>query len=447
MISKYLGAPFMPWQHEAARVALARREDGRYLFGTVVISVPRQSGKTTLIGALAVQKMLAAKERGVFYSAQTGKDAGERWRELVAALRKSPFKDRMEVSRSAGRQQVTFPNESYYRAFAPTAESLHGYHPDDVFLDEAFAHNELAGNELMDAVLPAMSTRLDRQLYIVSTRGTAESVFLNRWIGAGLNGVPGVALIDYGAGDGVDALDPDEWWNFHPALGYTIQPDVLAAAADSPNMSRAQFERAYANRTTQSIDNLVPFNTWEKLAAEHLPPAAGIVVSFEVAFDSSAASIVATWAPTDERWAGTHHQVILERHPGTDWLIAAMVKWNATIGPRAVAADDAGPVRGYFDELENRGITVERGSARDLSTAYSRWIQRIETATLTHDGTDDFWDSVANLATRDTIDGVTPSRRHSAGDISVAIAAMIGSRTLETLAPAPAKPMMRVPGE
>lgn len=437
----------MPWQHEAARIALARDDAGRYLFRNVVITVPRQSGKTTLLRAIAMQKMMSAAHRGIFYSAQTGKDAGERWRDLVQALHESPFRDRILVSRSAGRQQVTLPNESFFRAFAPTAESLHGYTPNDVLLDEAFAHDEKTGDALMGAILPAMATVDDSQLFIVSTRGTAESVFLNRWIGAGLNAAEGVALIDYGADDGVDAFDPEQWWNFHPALGYTIGADALEAAANSPSMPRSEFERAYANRTTQTLENLIPFDSWDRLKTDPTkPPSEGLVLSFDVAFDSSAATIVGTWSPSAERWSGLHHQVILERHAGTDWLVPAILKWRNKINPRSIVADDAGAVRGYFDELDRRGVQVERFTVRDLSTAYSRWLQRIETATLSHEDQVDFWESVANLATRTTVDGVAPSRRHSAGPVDVAIAAIVGSRHLETLAPPQTQPRIYAPG-
>lgn len=46
-----MGMPLDPWQDGAARLALAKREDGLYAagIGGVILSIPRQVGKTYLI--------------------------------------------------------------------------------------------------------------------------------------------------------------------------------------------------------------------------------------------------------------------------------------------------------------------------------------------------------------------------------------------------------------
>jgi phage terminase large subunit-like protein len=49
-----LGVTFDPWQDGAGQVILSKRADGSYAcsIGGVVISIPRQVGKTFLIGAI-----------------------------------------------------------------------------------------------------------------------------------------------------------------------------------------------------------------------------------------------------------------------------------------------------------------------------------------------------------------------------------------------------------
>ena len=49
-----MGRAFMPWQAQAADVALeVDPATGLFVYSTVGITVPRQSGKTTLTGAIA----------------------------------------------------------------------------------------------------------------------------------------------------------------------------------------------------------------------------------------------------------------------------------------------------------------------------------------------------------------------------------------------------------
>ena len=47
-----LGWGFDGWQDGAGRLILAKRADGLYAADTVVMSIPRQVGKTYLIGAI-----------------------------------------------------------------------------------------------------------------------------------------------------------------------------------------------------------------------------------------------------------------------------------------------------------------------------------------------------------------------------------------------------------
>src|SRR5215471_10973954 len=45
-LAQALGKPMMPWQSYVADVALEVDEDGRFAYQLVIVTVPRQSGKT-----------------------------------------------------------------------------------------------------------------------------------------------------------------------------------------------------------------------------------------------------------------------------------------------------------------------------------------------------------------------------------------------------------------
>lgn len=436
----------MPWQHQAADLALERTADGNYRYRVVVITVPRQSGKTTLLRAIGLQKMMLNPGRRIFYTAQTGMDARERWADLVEALERSPMRRKVDVKRAAGKERVVLPNGSYFRCFAPTPESLHGYTPHDVMIDEAFAQDEVHGEALMGAIVPAMSTVQDGQLYIVSTAGTKSSVFLRKWVDAARDGQDGVCLIDYGAADGVDAYDPAAWWTFHPAIGYTVRPEALTAAADQ--LSRAEYERAYANRWTLTESHIIPDELWRPLkSTQKAAPGDALVLSYDVSFDGSVSTILGTFAAEADLFHGVHHTRILERHAGTDWLVESMLTHAKQLKPRAIGAEDGGHARAITDELRRRHLEVTTLTAKDFASAFGRWMNRLEHKLLTHDGTQAFAAAAAAVATRPMGDSVAPSRRHSAGDVSPVIGAVVGSRLLEADGQAAAAPRFYFPGE
>jgi phage terminase large subunit-like protein len=438
LVAEMLGTPLLPWQRYTADVAGELLPDGSYRHQVVVVTVPRQSGKTTLLRSVMVDRALSREGCGTFYTAQTGKDARERWNDLVDAVKASPLKGLTVVRSAAGSERVLFPNGSMVRCFAPVATSLHGYTPPLVVLDEAFAHDEQTGNDLMGAIGPAQVTIRHRQLWIVSTAGTAESVFLRRWVDAGRAGAEGVALLEWGAGpDVTDSYDPSVWPTFHPAMvdmgnGPLVSAAAIAAQADQ--LTRAEFERAYLNRWTRTASNLITAESWDRLAnLSQAPPAEGdkVVYAFDVMPDRSTAALVAVWRPE----GGVVQARVVRTSPGVAWLLADLDQLH-TWGYRLFAAADDGPAREVTDQLTRRGFTVEKVSGKGYTDAWGFLMRHIAEGTLAHDGSDALAIAAANVNTRPVGDASAPSRRASAGDVTPLVAAMVGAYVLDRPPPA-----------
>lgn len=180
-ITASLGQRLLPWQRWTVRVLTEKRADDprRYRFPEVLVTVPRQSGKTTVVrGILLARAVMTPGFRG-FYSAQTGRDATERWADLCEAVTRSPIRAAFTYRRAIGSQRlIVDKHDSRIAPFAPTPESLHGYTPHSVALDEIFAFDAVQGNDLLGAIKPAQQTLPDRQLILLSTAGHAGSTFL-----------------------------------------------------------------------------------------------------------------------------------------------------------------------------------------------------------------------------------------------------------------------------
>jgi hypothetical protein len=70
-----LGLGFDPWQADLNRCILGEGPDGLYAADTVVISIPRQVGKTWDIGALVFADCIINPARR-----RSGRRTGSRWR-------------------------------------------------------------------------------------------------------------------------------------------------------------------------------------------------------------------------------------------------------------------------------------------------------------------------------------------------------------------------------
>jgi phage terminase large subunit-like protein len=435
LIARALGTPLLPWQHYTAEVAGELTPEGGYRWPVVVVTVPRQSGKTTLLRAIGVDRGLAHDATGVFYSAQTGKDARERWQDLVATVKESPLAPLAVVRSAAGSERIVWPNGSTFRAFAPTPKSLHGYTPPLVMLDEAFAHDEQLGNDLMGAIGPAQVTIRNRQLWIVSTAGTAESVFLHRWIEAGRAGAEGVALLDWGVPDGVDVYDASRWAEWHPGMvelpgsgEQLVTADALRTEAE--RLPRSEFTRAYGNRRTRTASHLIATEAWDQLAGQLRAPELGaeVVYAWDVMDDRSAAALVAVW-----RDGGQLRAVVVRTGPGMGWVAEAVEQLHG-YGWRTFAHATDGPGREVADDLARRkltGLELHPLGGAEYADAWGGLMRAIAERTLTHDGSEQLATAAANVATRPSLDAAAPSRRNSAGDITPLVALMVGAYVLD----------------
>lgn len=444
-----LGRPLMPWQRYVANVATERNPDGSYLYPVVVVSVPRQSGKTLLLGAVLTERCVMELGHQAFYTAQTGKDARDRWQDLVKLVTASPLRGDVRVRRSQGSERLEFPeNDSAIRVFAPTADSLHGYTPPTVALDEAFAHDEQAGDELMGAIEPAQQTIRHRQLWIVSTRGTASSVFLDRWIEAGRAAAPGVALFDWGASEDQDPRDPDDLIAFHPALGL---PDGLgngttAEGILSSKLPPSEYERAYGNRATVTESHVISSQSWADLAGPQVPPGdQPLTISYDVAYDRAAASIGVSWRDLD----GKLQHKLIRWDFGVSWVADAVTdleaRWSGRVA--AIVADDTGPARDVTGELVARAGRPSRKlrvlTSREVTIAWGELLEGIRDRSFSHCGDGHLADAAAAVVPRPVLDAAAPSRRYSPGDIAPLVCCMNGLHVARHATVADQSPVLR----
>lgn len=402
-----LGTPLTPWERWFARIATERRLDdpSRYRFPLMLLTVPRQAGKTTIVRIVLLVRMIVGESRRSFYTAQTGKDALQRWTDLTEMIARPscPLGPLVKVRRAVGSAAlVVTPTASRLSPFAPTPESLHGYTPHDVAIDELFAFDDEEGDALLGAIVPAQQTIRDRQLLMLSTAGTRLSTFLRRQVTVGRatilgrplslpNGEPALpsedlGYIEHSLRDGADPYDEAEW-HFHPALGYTITMDDLRQAARS--LPRGEWLRAYCNRWTEDSDPLFDMVRYDTLNAGELPAPtlAECSVGFGTAVDRSRVAAVAAWELAD----GAIGVKILTAGPDVAGFPAylAELQQTAEIRPAVLIGDDGGLNRSTIELLrltlpEYRHPTTT--NPREWQLASAGLHAAIEDGRLRHDG-------------------------------------------------------------
>ena len=246
-VAKQLGLPLLPWQRAVLNVALERAED-RPAYRDVYVSVPRQSGKSSMALALMTWKLLSVPGSRVLYGAQTRGAAREK---LLSSwwprLAHSPFGDRLRLFRGFGAETIQVDNGSTLQLLSASESSAHGETTSLCVIDESWVHQD---SRVEQAVRPTMLTHADAQLWAMSTAGTSKSVWWRAKLDAGRAAAEmgvdeGICCFDWSAPDGANPVDEDVWWSAMPALGRLIDPQTVRA--DMQSMALVEFSRAMLN--------------------------------------------------------------------------------------------------------------------------------------------------------------------------------------------------------
>lgn len=415
----------MPHQQYIADVATEYNENG-YRYDTVVVVLPRRAGKTTIVGGIQAYRCMKFSNRKVFYTAQTGKDARQRFKDFLDLWSVSPIARFAKPRLAAGQEGLTFTtNHSSINVFAPTPTALHGDEGIMCSIDEFWTLTADEG-ETLEGNIAATQTTLApwAQTWWFSTVGTEQSVFMNAKIDAGRSGTqPRTCYIECSLDETLDPDNPENW-AFHPALGHTITKQTLIDMHE--RVSTSEWKRAFMNqRPTREQLPIIP--DWDTLPTDQHPPATpeSLAIGYEVGIAGSYSAIVAAWWDTQDR----PHIRVLRQAPGSWWLDEAITTITTQLGipPERVAADDAGPVRVITDRLRTSGTLdpttlslAERAVADMNLLAYAR-----DERTLVHDGTPALTRAVALAALRTTNGVEIINRDKSAGPVPALIAASV----------------------
>jgi phage terminase large subunit-like protein len=444
----------MPWQQLVADVAGEYDPiSGLPAYREVIVTVPRQNGKTTIeLAAILDRALMWNGPKRIAYTAQTGQDARNKvindWWPLLSTSTFKPAIRRM--LRGAAETAMDFRTGSRLEVLATAEDAGHGRVIDLGLIDEAFADTDERREQ---GLLPAMVTRPDAQLYVFSTMGTGESVYLNRKVAAGriaaeTGQTSGIAYFEWSAAPGMDPDDPETWRSCMPALGHTITEDVVRHARTT--MPNGEFLRAMLNIRFDAQTRWIAPEAWAACKDEKLgepPEGSTIAAAFDGSYNQDATAIAGCTLD------GHVFKIGLWERPanaGPDWVVdrdLVDAKVDEMMRKYKVVRFLCDRSR-WFDYTERwyekyGDVVIDAGQDRRRSIdACALFYGAVMTQRLTHDGSADLTRHLANAVVKETADGayITKDGRHSIHKIDLAWAAVTayqGALTIGTVMSAP----------
>jgi hypothetical protein len=410
----------MPHQAQIANVALELMPDTMLpAYRVIWVAVPRQSGKTTFVLVLEVDRCLNfGNLQYVLYTAQDRNHAREKWEEQCDYLHMTFLANQFSQRRTLGQERTLWkPTRSTIGITASGETSGHGPTIDLAIVDEGWAQRD---ERLAAAFRPAMMTKRDAQEYWFSTMGTDDSVPWNDRVDDGRARVEagetkGVAYFEWSAPEDADPYDEATWWACMPALGRTV--DVETVRADANSLPEGDFRRGYLNQRVAGGKPIIEPGKWPKLRDDDARLGGTIALGVDITPDRTYGAIAAAGFTSDNRIA----LEIIDHRPGASWVVGRLAELNERWAPVAVTVDRASPAGKLADDLETLGLPVVVTDTGDYAGACGAFYDDLLEGRISHLGQAPL-DAAIGAARKRQIGDTWAWARRVGGDVSPLVA-------------------------
>ena len=278
-VSAILEVPLMPHQVCMA-AALTELEDndkpeGRLRYSETLVLMPRQSGKSTVIQMVCLERIMSRSNQKLIWCSQKIDASITQFEQKTAVtMERMNFADKYGVTFSPGNHHAIRSNfnKSRLSLLSTTNRAIAGVRGqiyEGVVFDEAC---EIIGQEAEDAVASTMDTTLPKgaSFIIASTAPLEYSTYLELKIKKHVKKANKPGSMDaywcWSADKDADPADRTIWYETIPGLafGTTDEKTILKRFQDLP---RDSFKRGYLTIGTplSGSSTLIPSQVWEKV--------------------------------------------------------------------------------------------------------------------------------------------------------------------------------------
>lgn len=393
-----MGVTFDEWQEGAGRVILAKREDGNLaaMIDGVGLSLPRQVGKTYLVGATVFALCVNQPGLLVIWSAHHSRTHDETFLALQGfAGRVKVAPHIRQVFTGSGTEEIKFHNGSRILFGARERGFGRGIPGVDVLIfDEA----QILSDRALANMLATMNTsRFGLQLYIGTPpkpEDMSES-FTRMRTEARAGTLTDGAWIEFGADREAGGDDRQQWRRANPS--YPLRTPAQSLQRLKRKLTEADWLREglgiWDEDTKQAV---VPTVVWSSLATTDPPPqdAPPNALAVDMSHDRVIA-IGACWGREAPRYVEVVAlDRLLDTREAEDWLVQRA-------GRRIpVVVDGASPAASMIPALRRRHVKVIVTGPADMAKACGGIYDAVMGRELVHAGQSQVDDALAGARRR-----------------------------------------------
>ncbi len=415
-----MGVSFDPWQHGIGSAALGKRRDGKYAatVGGVVLSIPRQVGKTFLVGMIVIALCIIFPGLTVLWTAHRTRTATKTFHSLKAmTTRKKVAPYMLEPRIANGEQEIRFRNGSVIMFGAREQGFGRGFDEVDI---EVFDEAQILTEKALEDIVPAANQSRHEAGALLFFMGTPPrptdpgEEFTNRRSKALGGKASNMVYVEFSADEDADPDDRQQWAKANPS--YPLHTPLESMERMRENLTDdASFKREGlgvwdAAGTAAVIDSA----TWTMRADPESVAVERLALAVEVAPDRTFASVALGGQRADEKW----HVELVEQRNGTNWVVPYVVGLCQKNKIRAVVLDGISPAASLAEDFRAAKVTPTIAVSRDMANACGALYSATLEETLHHIDQPQLNASLSMAKKRTLEGGWAWDRKSPSGDIT-----------------------------
>jgi len=430
-----IGIRFRWWQKPIGQIILSKRADGKYAatIGGTGLSIPRQVGKTFLVGAIMFALCLLRPNLTVIWTAHRLRTAEETFGKMQKFTKRKKIAPHiLKVVLGSGEEEIVFRNGSRILFGARERGFGRGFDEVDVVV---YDEGQILTENALDDMIPAMNQCRQETGALLLFMGTPPKPTdpCEVWLRMRREALSGedhdTGWVEFGSDPGYvptalpAALTETDWKQVVKANpSFPDDTPREAILRMRKKLGPDSFLREGLGTYDEDRDKTI-LPGWPSCFESADPPPV-VAVGIGVSIGSKWASLGSA-----DMWPdGRVNLSAVDRRPGTEWIPTEARRIQDEHGC-LFAIDEKCADATLYEALRDAGINVTRLKLEECVEAWSELVNRVRLRTVTHQNTTELNNAVATAALRSVGDGrQLPGRRSSAGDIEMLEAAMYAMR-------------------
>jgi hypothetical protein len=317
-----LGIVHDDWQQGLGRLILGKRADGKYAatVGGVVMSIPRQVGKTFTVGSIIFALCILFPRLTVLWTAHHTRTSDETFESMYSlSLRRKVAPHIASRRRANGQQAIKFHNGSRIMFGAREQGFGRGFAEVDIeVFDEAQILNESALEDMVAATNQAKHPAGALLFYMGTPPRPKDpgEAFTNKRKKALSGTSKDMVYVELSADPDADGDDRAQWAKANPSYPTRTPLESMQRLRENVGSDESWFREGLGVWDESNVPSAIDPAEWALLA--DLDPPAPSAPAFGVATapDGSWTAIAVAW----RRPGGLPHVMLADYRPGSEWL-------------------------------------------------------------------------------------------------------------------------------